>query len=229
MRQPLGLIIAGLVVLVVDFRTRAPDFVPDPVGWLLVAVGAGVLGLRLVSGGAVVAAVLSLPEFHLAYRTRLIDPLTNHPVDLCPPPEACSERVVYEAVTGWQLALIAGSIAVSVAVVLLLLWSLRRRAVAAGDGAAGARLRLLACAVGLVWGVPQLVAIGAVLGDDPVAYDPIWNGGAAYVGLAGVVVMGWLVVELCFWVRRGWVVPDGVEQPSPWAELMVRDDQPGGF
>jgi hypothetical protein len=227
--HPLGLIAGGLAVVVVDFRTEALDLLLDPFGWLLVAVGAAVLHLRGAAVASAVAGVLSVSDAFLEYQYRLIDPRTNDPVDICPLLEDCAERVVFDPVDGWRFAALAAAIVTGTAAVLLLLRGLRRRALGDGDRAAAARLARLSWVVALAWGLPQVVGISRALAADPVAYDPIWNGGAEYAALLGTVAMGWVVVELCFWVRRAWAVPEGHAQPSPWADLMLRDDQPEGY
>lgn len=218
----------GLGLVAIDFRTESLDFLPDPLGWVLVALGASVLGLRWAAWASAVAAVLSVSGAFLDYRYRLIDPRTLDPVDHCPPEvlaakQLCTERVVFDPVTGWRLVALAAAAVLGVGAVVLLLSGLRRRARLHGDDTAGARLSLLGAAVVLAWGLPQLVAIAAALTADPVAYDPIWNDAGEYAALVGLVAIGWVVVELCFWVRRRWALPSGSAQPSPWAELMVRE------
>ncbi len=215
--------------MVVDFRTESPDFLPDPLGWLLVALGAFVLGLRWAAWGSMVVAVLSVPDALLEYRYRLIDPRTTKPVDRCPIEDLplgqlCSERVVFDPVSGWRLAALAGAVSLGVAAVGLLLTGLRRRAMRDDDPTAARRLSHLRLAVVVAWGVPRLVGLAWSLSRDPIAYDPVWNDRAEYVALLGLVAVGWLAVELCFWVRRRWARPTGSAEPSPWAELIVRDE-----
>jgi hypothetical protein len=227
-RGPLGLMAGGLGLVAIDFRTESLDLLPDPLGWLLVALGAALLGLRWAAWGSAVTGVLSVSDAFLDYRYRLIDPETLKPVDHCPPEvladaQLCSERVVFDPVTGWRLAALAGAAVLGVGAVVLLLTGLRRRARRDDDQTAAGRLSLLRAIVVVAWGIPQLVAIAWALTRDPVAYDPIWNDEAEYAALVGLVAVGWLVVELCFWVRRRWALPRGSEQPSPWSELMVRE------
>jgi hypothetical protein len=225
-RHPLTLIVAGLAFVLLDFRTVSLDLLPDPVGWLLIALAARVLALSWVALGASVVAILSASEAFLPYRYRLINPLTNHPTDLCPPGEQCAERIVYDAVGGWQLAALAASFVLGAVVLVGLLRGLRRRAARDRDAPAAARLGLLTWSVALAWALPPVVAVLRRIGDRPVAYDAVWNGGAEYVALAGWVVIGWLAVELWFWNGRQWALRDSGLEPSPWAELMVRDRPP---
>jgi hypothetical protein len=228
-RHPLVLIVAGLGLVLLDFRTVSLDLLLDPVGWLLIALAAGVLALRWTAVAASVVAVLSASDAFLHYHYRPINPLTNHPVDICPPGEQCPERVVYDPVTGWRLLALAASLLLGAVVLVVLLRGLRRRAVRDGDGPAVARLGLLLWAVGLAWGLPPVVAVLLALRDQPIAYDPVWNGGAEYVALTGWAVVAWLMVELWLWSGRQWALPDRGLQPSPWAELMVRDRPRPGY
>lgn len=228
-RHPLGLIAGGLAMVAIDFRTEALDLVLDPVGWLLVAAGGAVLRLRWATAAAACASVLSVSDAFLEYRYRLIDPLTNDPVEVCPLLEDCAERVVFDPVQGWRFVALAAAIVVGIAAVLLVLRGLRRRARADGDRVAVTRLTQLWWVVALAWGLPQLVALTRALAAEPVSYDPIWNGAAEYAALLGTLVIGWVVVELCFWIRRAWAVPPGYAQPSPWADLMLPEDLPEGY
>jgi hypothetical protein len=227
-RGPLGFMAGGLVLVAIDFRTEALDFLPDPLGWLLVALGAHALGLRWAAAAAATAALLSVSTAFLTYRYRLIDPITLEPVDVCPPEAVldqllCEERVVFDPVTGWRLAALAAAALLGVSAIVLLLTGLRRRARRDDDPTAARRLSLLRAGVVAAWGIPELVAIAWALTRDPMAYDPVWNDEAEYVALGGLVAVGWLVVELCFWVRRRWALPSGSAEPSPWSELMVRE------
>src|SRR5688572_10335695 len=151
-RGPLGFMAAGLGLVAVDFRTEALDLLPDPLGWTLVAVGAFALRLRWAAWGSVVAALLSVPDTYLEYHYRLIDPRSLKPVDRCPleelaPGELCSERVVFDPVTGWRLAALAAAVTLGVAAVGVLLTGLRRRAKRDADPTAAGRLSQLRAAV----------------------------------------------------------------------------------
>jgi hypothetical protein len=228
MRGPLGFMAGGLAIVAIDFRAESLDFLPDPLGWLLVALAAYALGLRWAASASAAAAVLSGSTALLAFRYRLIDPFTLKPVDICPPEVAearllCSERVVFDPVTGWRLAALAGAAVLGVGAVVLVLTGLRRRARRDDDPTAATRLSLLRAVVLVAWGIPELVAIAWALTRDPVAYDPIWNDEAEYVALVGLVAIGWLAVELCFWIRRRWALPSASAEPSPWSELIVRE------
>jgi hypothetical protein len=150
-------------------------------------------------------------------------------VDICPPGEQCAERIVYEPLTGWRLVALAAALVLGAVVLVGLLVGLRHRAVRDGDEQAVRRLGTLAWAVALVWGVPPVVAVLLALRDRPVAYDPVWNGSAEYMALAGWAVIVWLAIELWFWSGRQWALPDRGLEPSPWAELMVRDEPPAGY
>jgi hypothetical protein len=227
-RHPLGLVAGGLVLVVLDFRTESLDLLLDPVGWSLVVLGGAALGLRRAAVFAALAGVLSLADAYHPYRYRLIRALTGDPVDHCPPRELCQERVVFDPATGWRFAALAASVLAGVAAVLLLLVGLRRRAIVDGDQPAAGRLRLIAWSTGLTWGLAPAVGMVAALVADPIAYDPVWNGPAEYAALLGWAAMTWLVIELCFWMRRGWALPGGTEL-SPWTELATPDEPPPGY
>lgn len=83
------------MIVLVDFRTEALDFVPDPIGWLLVGAGAASSSLPLCAWLARAAAVLSVSEAWLSFRTVIVDPATNATTDRCPV-DVCSERVEYD-------------------------------------------------------------------------------------------------------------------------------------
>ena len=75
--RPLSLITGGLALVVLDFRTESLDLLPDPVGWVLVAVGSRGLSLVSVSWLAGITATLSVSDAALPYRYVGIDPLTG--------------------------------------------------------------------------------------------------------------------------------------------------------
>jgi hypothetical protein len=201
--HPLGLVVGGLALVWLDFRVTTLDLLLDPVGWVLIALGAVGLGLRGVGVGALAVAALSLSDASLQGGYRRIDP-----------------------VSGWRLVALAGSIVVGVGVLLVLLRRLQARAAVHGDEPAVARLRLLQWAVGLAWGLPPVVGILAALTADPVAYDPIWNGRAEYAALVGWLAIAWTAVELGMRADEGWARVDHGRDVGPWTELMVRHAPP---
>lgn len=218
MRRPLALVVGGLFIVLLDFRTEALDLVPDPVGWLLVAAGAAWSSLPLSAWLASAAAALSVSDAFLPFRTVIVDPVTNRGIAKCPG-DVCGVRVEYDPVSGWRLAAVAAALLVGSATVLSLVWGLRRRAHAGGHAAAARRFGLLLVAVGLGWAMPPVLAVLWAVRSENRAYDPIWNGHAEYVALIGWGLMSWLLVEL--WQRRdtAWATPRWTLTPSPWTQL----------
>lgn len=215
--RPLPLIAGGLALVLVDFRAESLDLLPDPVGWLLVAVGAMALELRLSAWLAGAAALLSGSDAFLPYHYRWVDPETNELVATCPTVQ-CAERIAFDPVTGWRLAAIAATVLIGGFAVMALLGGLRRRAVADGAGPAASRLSLLIWAVGVGWVAPPAVALGGAVAAADGAYDPIWNGNAEYAALIGCAVLGWLILELRLRSGAGWAIPQDRQLPSPWLQ-----------
>ncbi|HEX6424258.1 MAG TPA: hypothetical protein VFZ79_12310 [Acidimicrobiales bacterium] len=208
-RRPLSFVAAGVALVALDFRTDLPDLLPDPVGWALVAVGAWSLALRPAALLAAVAAVASLAETALPYRYVYINPDTGEVAN-----DAIGEVGGFPVDQRWTdvsdgRALAIGAAYAAGGVALwLVLGALRRRASATGDGAAAGRLRLLRAVVPAVWSLPALAVVGmAVAGDD--RYDPVWDGNLELVGLAGVLVLGWLGVRCA------------LDRDQPWARHPV--------
>jgi hypothetical protein len=214
--RSLPTIAAGVALVVVDFRIEPLDLVPDPLGWLLIAAGASTLALTLPMWLAVATALLSLSDAHLPYRYMFIDELGGA-VERCPLLQDCGDPVVvFDPVSGWRLAALAGTVVVGTLALTLLLVGLRRRALADGDRTSAARLGLLAGAVGLGWAVPPAVGIASAVSSERGTFDPVWNGNAELGALVGVTTLGWVIVELC--VRSGarWATPAESQLHSPW-------------
>jgi hypothetical protein len=206
--------------VIVDFRTESLDFVPDLLGWVLVAVAAHALGLRSAAWAAGAAAVLSTGDAFLPYHYVLIDPLTNEAVPRCPtdlpPGLACPERIQFDPVAGWRFAAVGLAATAGTFAVVALLWGLRRRALTTGDRSGAVRLALLAGAVVGAWYLPQVLGIASALRSDPIRYDPVWNGAAEYASLVGWLAMAWVAGELCLRSATPWAVPSHVQRSSPW-------------
>ncbi len=224
MQRPLPLIATGVALVALDLRTPALDFLPDPLGWALIAVGAAFLGIKLAAASASLAALLSLAEIHLPYRYVLVDPTTTRVVDDCPSDlplgMTCPEVLQFDPVSGWRLAGIGLAGAVGCSAVVGLILGLRRRALATGDRQGGQRMGVLATAVALAWSLPQLGAIGWAIVRQDGRYDVVWNGTAEYASLLGVCTLGWLVVELALHSGRRWALR-GAGVPRPWSGATV--------
>ena len=70
----------GVVLVGVEFRLNAIDVLADPLGWLLVALGAWMLAARGPSALALLAAPLSAAGAYLTFRTVLVDSATGRAV-----------------------------------------------------------------------------------------------------------------------------------------------------
>jgi hypothetical protein len=217
-RRPLALVSGGLVLVVTDFRTEALDLLPDPLGWILVAIGAAALYLPLSAWLSVAAAGLSVSDAFLPFRTVVVDPVTNEGVARCPVDLVCGARVEFDPVSGWRLAAIAASLLLGGAAVLSLASGLRGKARAEGDRASATRLGLLLGVLALGWTTPPLVGVSWAIASNDGFYDPIWNGSAEYFGLVGWGLMSWFVIELCLRSGTGWATPRATPAPSPWGE-----------
>lgn len=103
--RPLALIGVGVSFVVLDFRTDAPDLLPDVAGWALIALAAWRLELTAAARVAAVAGAGGLAEAWLPFRYVQVDPVTGERLpdgggtDLAYP-----EQLFYDDVTGWHLA-----------------------------------------------------------------------------------------------------------------------------
>lgn len=234
-RRPLSIAAAGIIVVAVDVRIVAVDILPDPFGWVLVALAAGRFALRVPLVLALVAALASVAEVALPGGQRLVDPMTDRTVDRCPPEQVlrlpCYEEVRFDPVGGWRLGLLALAVAAGALALALLLLELRRRAVAtAGErmdaiadcsepDPALARLHLLAAATISLWALPQLVGMGwAAVAVKGGGYDPVWDPFAEYLALVGLVILAAVALELARQGNERWALPRDWDRTSPWAQ-----------
>lgn len=186
----------GVVLVGVEFRLNAIDVLADPLGWLLVALGAWMLAARGPSALALLAAPLSAAGAYLTFRTVLVDSATDRALTVCPPDGFCYEQIRFDDV-GSVRALALLGMAVTGAGALV--WLLRILRTEVGPPTADVTLRkqmwVLEILVPLVWALPVvlLAGIAVVTGDG---YDPIWNERLEPVAYARVAVMAWVVVVL---------------------------------
>lgn len=92
--RALTLVAVGILLVAIDFRTSALDLLPDPLGWVLFALGSSRLAVPLAARLGVVAALLSLGDLFLGFSYELVLP-TGDVVDSCPATETCSEFIRY--------------------------------------------------------------------------------------------------------------------------------------
>jgi hypothetical protein len=221
--RPLAGIAAGLVLVALDFRTRALDLLPDPLGWALVAVGSAELSLVVPARAAVAAAVASVGDVVLPYRWVRVDPATGEVVDR---PAAAlldyPEHLRWDAVSDGRALVLAASVLLGGVAVWTLLDGLAGRADRAGAAAASQRWRVLQVVVPAVWVLPHLaVVLVGVLGSTH--YDPVWDGGLEPLALAGLAAVAWLVVTLVRERDASWALRPDTQRPSPWQRR-----RPGG-
>jgi hypothetical protein len=215
--RPLPLIGVGVSLVVLDFRTDAPDLLPDVAGWGLIAVAAWRLELRTAARLAAVAAAASLAEAWLPFRYVQLDPVTGERVpDRGGTDLAYPEHLFYDDVRGWHLAAMAVAAVLAGAALWTLLAGLARLAAAGGRGEAARRLRALGWLVVALWIAPFLGAVAHAVVDRSGAFDPVWNGGLSYVWLAGLGVFVYLVILLLRESGQLWTLPVGSVQVSPW-------------
>jgi hypothetical protein len=219
--RPLALAAAGVALVVLDFRTEALDLLPDPLGWVLIAVAAFWLGQPAVMRLATVTGLLSLADFALPYHYVRINPLSGEPMTGPSRGNPAAVRLAYLPLEGGQLVLLTAAVVGTGATLWMLLGRLRRRADYEEDGAAVTRLRWAQWLVAGAWVAPYLVTVGmaAARGDH---YDAVWNHGFEYLGLAGLGAGVYVVGLLASSTRASWAQRPGSWYPSPWDELRLR-------
>ncbi len=200
MRPPraLVLIAVGLLLVGVDFRTSAIDLLPDPIGWVLVAVGAVRLGTRAAASLAGSAALLGLSDVYLGFGYELVDPETGDVVETCPRIE-CAEFIRYDAVGPARATAIAVAAAVGCAAIVVAFRTIRRRLRIDPDTRwTRPALGVFEIVLPLAWVLPIVVGVATAASRD-LDDEPVWTGGAEFVAEATAVVVmlaalttGWL-------------------------------------
>jgi hypothetical protein len=92
---PLRVVVLGLVMVVIDLRFNGFDFVPDPAGWVIVAMALAALTQRdglfgLAAAAAALSCLLSLPD--------LVNPTTDTGLGLAQ--AVALEAVIFATCTG---------------------------------------------------------------------------------------------------------------------------------
>lgn len=192
----------GVILIGIDFRLNAPDVFADPVGWLLVAVGAWLLHARGASLLALIAAPMSVATMWLDYHLALIDSRTGEEIQSCGGDAFCYREVRYDDLgTLRSVAVLVAALAGGAALV----WVVRILRTEVGDPTKQLRLRqqlaLLEPAIAVVWALPVAIfATRAVLSGD--GYDPIWDENLELLGYARFVVLLWLAVVIFVFADR---------------------------
>ena len=211
--RSLSLVAIGLAFVAIDFRTEALDLLPDPIGWVLVAVGFRRLGMNAIALLAGLSGVLSLSDVYLGFRYDAVDTLTGVVTRECPPLSSCVEVLAYEEVgvglgTGMALAAVVGTVTV-----VLLLRRLESTVGVLSDYLeVRLGMRVLQFVVPVVWAVPLVAVVAWQLIDDG-QYQPFWTGGLSYVAGITTVVMSVVVVVVArFSAKVGWSIESPVGQ-----------------
>lgn len=201
---PLGYVALGLAIVVLDFRAQSLDFLLDPAGWGLVALGAHRIALPATMWLAVVTAGLSVGDVLLPSRWAVLDLVTGEEL----PPEVgeglgYAEDLRFDDVSGWRLALMTLAMVGAGLVLWTLLGALAARA-RGRDPRAARRMAWARVAVLAVWVVPYLVVVGVALVAGDGQFDPVWNAPAEYLALASLVAVGWVILLLAQGAESRW-------------------------
>lgn len=193
--RALSLIAVGLLVVAIDFRTEALDLAPDPLGWLLIAVGAHRLAQPAATLLAALAAGLSFADVYLGFRYILIGP-DGDIVETCPINASCDDVISYVTVSTCRSILIAVAAIAGGASIILVLNRMR--------GAGSSRivtptvLTLLQIAVAALWVVPVVAVIGTAIVRGE-RYRPFWTGGLAYLSATTTVVVTLIAIAIAIY------------------------------
>jgi hypothetical protein len=222
--RPLALLAGGFALVILDFRTEAFDLLPDPFGWILVALGASWLALPVGVRLAAITAALSLADLALPYHYVRIDGRTGEAIPGPVRGSTVSLRLDYLRVTGWQLAGLTASVVAAGVTLWVVLERLGRRAAYEEDDAAVRRLRWARWLAIGGWVVPYLATVAVAVGRGG-RYDPVWNDGLEYLGLVGLAVGLYVVVVLATSARASWAQRPDSWYPSPWDERRLRGER----
>jgi hypothetical protein len=192
----------GVLIVGIDFRLNAPDVMADPLGWLLVALGAWLLRARGAALLALVAAPASISTAWLGYRMALVDSTTGAEITTCGVDAFCYRELRYDDLGSLRsLAVLAAALVGGAALV----WIARILRTEVGDTSRQLRLRqqlaVLELAIAIVWTLPvAMLATRAALSGD--GYDPIWNENLELLGYARFAVLAWLAAVLFVFADR---------------------------
>jgi hypothetical protein len=224
--RPLTFVAVGLVLVAVDVRTQHLDVLPDALGWGLVAYGAWRLSLTIPAIAAAATAVLTLPEVSLPHRFVMLDPETGERI--APRPGVVlgyAKTLVFDDLRGWRLAALAAGLIFGGVTMWLLLGALATRAAAWERAGTARQIRWLRWLALGVWTAPVLVVLAVSAASEDGSFDPVWNGNIELLAVAGVVVIGAVVVVLLSETNRAWAVPRwSAHRPPRLGRLPPRSD-----
>ena len=192
----------GIALVAVDFRSGPVDFLIDPLGWAMVAVGAWLLRIQWTTALAVGAGLLSVAGVHFSYRQVFIDPSTHEVTRYCESAITCTPQFRFDDLTDGRTVVLALGAVIGAAALSILAHVLRTD-VGSSEHQVTLRRQLwvLELLIPVTWAGPMLVlAAKAVTSDN--TYDPIWNGNPAYIGAIRGLVLLWLAVVLVMFANE---------------------------
>lgn len=219
--RALSLMAVGVVVVALDFRLVALDLIPDAIGWLLIAVGAWKLALHRPAGLATAAALASAADVIAPHHYEDLDPVTGEVVVSAGPGTEYPQRLVFDRLHDVRLLLVLLAMVAGGWALWSILGTLRHRAEATGDQESAGRLSLLRWLVPAVWVAPY-VGMAAFQGARGDGFDPVWNGSAEVLAVAGIAVAFGLAWVLAINSNRAWTATDD-DLATPWAQMIVKD------
>ena len=223
--RPLSIIVSGLAVVLVDFRTEALDLLPDPLGWALVALGAWRLSLAVPAVLSALAAVTSIADAWLPFRYVKVDPATGEPVPEIVSDAAFPARLEYDDASGWRLAALTLTVVLGAAALWLLLTQFAGRAGMTGREPTSRQLGWLRWLVVGLWALPYAGAVGHAVAYESGRFDPVWNNAAlTYLWMAAVVAFVALGLVLVRERDRLWALPADTLRISPWDTRRLGGD-----
>lgn len=216
--KPFVAIVAGLAIVVADFRVGALDVLFDPAGWVLVGWAALTLSLPTAAWAAGAAAALSFSDAILPFRYVYIDRISGEQVDpRTTDPAEYVEVLAFEPASGLRLAVMAAAAVAAGLALWFLLDGLAHAARTAEADRAAWHLRLLRWMVPGLWVLPYLAVVTTAVATDG-SFDPVWNGNLEYVVFAELIPFAWLAALLLTETGKAWTFPAHWTQPTPWPE-----------
>jgi hypothetical protein len=190
---PLGAVALGLVLVLADLRASSVDLIPDPLGWLLVAVGTSRLAPLSARFGwasrcAVVAGVLSFADLVHPVVTR-VDGLGSTTTSAVAP-------------AGLQGLLVAASAVAGLTAAVLLSLAVRDRALEHGELQLAARFHLFArlhVVVGVLLLAGMLLSLAGASGSD---LGPL----LVLLVIAALAIEVWFIASLASARFRPWLL-----------------------
>ena len=214
--RPLSWIAPGLLLVAIDMRVVAFDLLPDPIGWLLIVVGAWHIARPATVAALGLATAASFADVLLPYRWAHVDPATGRIVDEVTAIRlGYPELLIFDRVSGAHLGFLVLAFATAAVATWMFLRDLTERARAAGRSSAAKQLGLLRGLVPGLWVGPYLLASLASLIAGG-SFDPVWNHNMEYVALVGLIPVAWFGTLMVLERDHAWALPTESSDPPPW-------------